>query len=315
MLVASELKGELARIHPARTCCRRAELAGLLYAGRTAAGVSTLDHSTARVAVQLAASLGIPVAPRQLASHRAPPGERAAGERAAGERAAGERPARVAAARRHLQLALDPQLAAGWSWADARPCDRRAFLRGVLLAGSVSLTTSGPHIEFVFRGAAPARELRRRLREMEVRASVLERRGRHVVYLKGREQLGALLRLAGANRALLDFEADGVAREVRNRVNRLLNAEEANLGRTVRAADRQLRAIASLEAVGELARLPDGLREAAIQRRRQPDADLVTLAASLGVSRSAANHRLRRLVALADEHEDRDQARSVKEAT
>lgn len=300
MLVASELKGELARIHPARTCCRRAELAGLLYAGRTTAGVSTLDHATARVAVQLAASLGIPVAPRQLASHRAP---------------AGERPARVSTGRRHLQLALDPQLAAGWSWADARPCDRRAFLRGVLLAGSVSLTASGPHVEFVFHGAAPARELVRRLREMEVRASVLERRGRHVVYLKGREQLGALLRLTGANRALLDFEADGVAREVRNRVNRLLNAEEANLGRTVRAADRQLRAIASLEAAGELPRLPDGLREAAIQRRRQPDADLDTMAASLGVSRSAANHRLRRLVALADEHGDRDQGRSMKEAT
>jgi hypothetical protein len=64
MLVASELKGELARIHPARICCRRAELAGLLYAGRTAAGVSTLDHATARVAVQLAGSLGIAVAPR-----------------------------------------------------------------------------------------------------------------------------------------------------------------------------------------------------------------------------------------------------------
>ena len=50
MLVASELRGELARIHPTRPCCRRAELAGLLYAGRTASGVSTLDHATARVA-------------------------------------------------------------------------------------------------------------------------------------------------------------------------------------------------------------------------------------------------------------------------
>jgi DNA-binding protein WhiA len=121
------------------------------------------------------------------------------------------------------------------------------------------------------------------------------------VYVKGREQLGELLRLTGANRALLDLEADSVAREVRNRLNRLLNAEEANLGRTVRAADRQLQAIARLESRGELARLPDGLREAAAGRRRQPDADLDALAAALGVSRSAVNHRLRRLVALAEE--------------
>jgi hypothetical protein len=275
MLVASELKGELARIHPARTCCRRAELAGLLYAGRTAAGVSTLDHATARVAVQLAGSLGIRVAPRLA----------------------------PASGRRHLEVALDPQLAAGWSWAEAKPCDRRAFLRGVLLAGSMSLTGSGPHVEFVFTDAGRARELMRRLAELDVHASSLLRRRRHVVYLKGREQLGALLRLTGANRALLDLEAEGVARDVRNRVNRLLNAEEANLGRTVRAADRQLRAIDRLESRGELAGLPDSLRETAARRRRHPDADLDSLASGLGVSRSAVNHRLRRLVALADEHD------------
>jgi hypothetical protein len=35
-----------------------------------------------------------------------------------------------------------------------------------------------------------------------------------------------------------------------------------------------------------------------------PDADLDTLAAALGVSRSAANHRLRRLVELAADEED-----------
>ncbi len=282
MLVASELKGELARIHPARTCCQRAELAGLLYAGRTRPGVSTLDHATARVAVQLAGSLGIPVEPRRLG--RARP--------------------RGVGARRHLQVAVDPQLAAGWGWSEAKPCDRRAFLRGALLSGSVSLTSSGPHVEFVLAQASHARELRRRLGEMDVRASTHLRRGRHVVYVKGREQLGDLLRLTGANRALLDLEADSVAREVRNRVNRLLNAEEANLGRTVRAADRQLQAIARLESRGELARLPEVLRETALRRRRQPDADLDALSASLGVSRSAVNHRLRRLVALAEIERD-----------
>jgi cell division protein WhiA len=121
------------------------------------------------------------------------------------------------------------------------------------------------------------------------------------VYLKGQEQIAGLLRLVGANRALLDFETSRVSREVRNRLNRLLYAEEANLARTVKAADRQLQAIGRLEANGDLELLPDGLREAAAQRRRQPDADLDTLASSLGISRSAMNHRLRRLIELAAE--------------
>jgi hypothetical protein len=165
----------------------------------------------------------------------------------------------------------------------------------------VSGGPGGPHVEFVLRERRRAVDLQRLLAASEVRGLRTERRGRHIVYLKGQEQIAGLLRLVGANRALLDFETSRVSRDVRNRLNRLLNAEEANLARTVQAADRQLQAIGHLEAGGELDQLADGLREAAAQRRRQPDADLDTLASSLGISRSAMNHRLRRLVELASE--------------
>ncbi|HET7520719.1 MAG TPA: DNA-binding protein WhiA [Candidatus Limnocylindria bacterium] len=294
MLVAAELKGELARIQPARACCRRAELAGLLFvagdgrASGSRAGISTLDHATARVAMQLAGAIGLPAeGPMPGASH-----------------ATGHAPG----GRRHLQVRLAdagaelPTL----DWADAKACDRGAFLRGALLNASISLGSTSTHVEFVFRDRGRARELIERLRTLSVRARLLPRRGRSVVYLKGQEEVATLLRLTGANRALLDFEAGRVARDVRNRLNRLLNAEEANVDRTVRAADRQLRAIARLAAAGELERLPEGLRDAAEQRRRQPDADLDTLATSLGVSRSAVNHRLRRLVTLAAESDGED---------
>jgi hypothetical protein len=275
MLLAAELKGELARIQPARACCRRAELVGLLYAspqdgGAAAIRVRTLDHATARVAVHLAGSMGVPA----MGPMRG-------------------------AGRHHLEVVMQHADPDAWSWSAAKPHDRRAFLRGALLNASISLGAASTHVEFVFRERARARELVERLRSVQVRGRLLPRRGRTVVYIKGQEEVATLLRLTGANRALLDFEAGRVARDVRNRLNRLLNAEEANLDRTVRAADRQLRAIGQLRASGELEHLTDGLREVAEQRRRQPDADLDTLAGSLGISRSAVNHRLRRLVALA----------------
>ena len=278
MLVASELRGELARIRPARTCCRRAELVGLLQSGAPDGSVRTLDHATARIAVQLAASIGISVTPPRTTSGPHAPG------------------------RHHLRVALHSALPTDWASSTAKACDRRAFLRGVLLgAGSISGGPSGPHVEFVLRDRRAAVDLRRLLAESDVRGSHMMRRGRHVVFLKGQEQIAGLLRLTGANRSLLDFETSRVSREVRNRLNRLLNAEEANLSRTVRAADRQLQAIARLEMAGELEILADGLREAAAQRRRQPEADLDTLASSLDISRSAMNHRLRRIVELAAE--------------
>jgi hypothetical protein len=282
MLVAAELKGELARIQPARACCRRAELAGLLFANPD--GVRTLDHATARVAVHLAASAGLPATGPVSAARRATPTVPAS------HRGGG---------RHHLQVLLGAVDAEAWSWTSAQAHDRRAFLRGALLNASISVGGSSTHVEFVFHERMRARDLLERLRSVDVHGKLLPRRGRSVVYLKGQEEVATLLRLTGANRALLDFEANRVARDVRNRLNRLLNAEEANVDRTVRAADRQLRAIAELAATGELERLPEGLRETAEQRRRQPDADLDTLAGSLGISRSAVNHRLRRLITLA----------------
>ena len=284
MLLAGEVKGELARIHPARACCRRAELIGLLH-GRADGTLRTLDHAVARTAVALASSLGMSVEPpRPIVSDR--DGGRAGG-------------------RHHLVVELDRAALGGWSWDGAPMCDRRSFLRGVLLAsGSLSFGASGAHVEFVLRSAEAAGQLRDALDSLEVRALLTTRRGRPVVYLKGHEEIAALFRLVGANRGVLELETLRVGRDVRAQLNRLLNAEEANLGRTVAAADRQLSAIAALQERGRLERLGTGLREAAAARRRMPDADLDTLAAALGVSRSAVNHRLRRLVELASDEED-----------
>jgi cell division protein WhiA len=170
--------------------------------------------------------------------------------------------------------------------------------------GSISFSASGPHIEIVLGDSNAAIELQRALASLEVRALRVERRGRQVVYLKGQEEIGALLRLVGANRGVLELETYRVGRDVQARLNRLINAEEANLARTVRAADRQLSAIARLEVDGGLASLAPGLREMAVLRRQMPDADLDTLAAAIGLSRSAVNHRLRRLVELATDKED-----------
>ena len=293
MLVPGELKGELARIHPARACCRRAELAGLAYGDSTveATGAGrlelrTLDPATARVAVHLAGGLGA------LHAQSAAPSPVDVARR-------------TPRVRRRLRVAFDASTIREWSWATAPPCDRRAFVRGLLLgSGSVSLSRRGAHIEFVFRDRRLAEEARRRLEASEVRAALLQRRGRRVLYVKGREEVATLLRLTGANRGLLDFETDRVTRDVRNRLNRLLNAEEANLSRTVVAAGRQLHAIARLDRSGRLAGLSEPLRAAARVRRVHPDADLDAIATLLGVSRSAANHRLRRLVELADELDD-----------
>lgn len=267
MRAARDVKGELARIEPARACCRRAELEGLRF--QDGGAIRTLDPSTARVAVRLGAG-------RAVAS-----------------------PERHSGNRHHLAV-VAPDAPDTWSWSTATTCDRRAFLRGVLLAsGSLSFSRSGPHVEFVFRDPGQARMLRRRLAAMEVPAATYERRGRTVVYVKGRDRVAALLQLTGAHGALLELETEQVGHDVQNRLNRLLNAEAANVNRTVRAAERQVRAIERLAAAGRLDDLSPGLRLVADARRNHPESDLEALAAEIGLGRSAVHHRLRRLEQLA----------------
>jgi DNA-binding protein WhiA len=209
-------------------------------------------------------------------------------------------PAERGSGTRHHLAVLDAGGEDRWSWTGAAPHDRQAFLRGVVLgSGSLSFSRTGPHVEFVFRSRSKARTLQRRLAGGGIRSAVYERRGRAVVYVKGREQVAALLQLTGAHGALLELESEQVGHDVQNRLNRLLNAEAANVGRTVRAAERQVRAIERLEAAGRLAELSPRLRIVADARRAHPEADLEALADVLQIGRSAVHHRLRRIEQLA----------------
>ena len=109
--------------------------------------------------------------------------------------------------------------------------------------------------------------------------------------------------LLGAEKAAEAFEVARNLKEVKNQVNRIVNCETANVQKSVDAAGRQLTAIRLLEEKGAVAGLSAGLREMAAVRREHPMATLAELAELLGIGKSGVNHRLRKLVALADGQE------------
>src|SRR4029077_14227915 len=123
--------------------------------------------------------------------------------------------------------------------------------------------------------------------------------GQSVVYVKDGDGIVRLLSLVGASRAVIEFENVRVMREVNGEVNRRLNCETANIGKSIGSGLRQAAAIESLAATGVLEALPPALREMARWRRENPELNLVELAGRMKLSKSAVNHRLRRLQALA----------------
>lgn len=200
--------------------------------------------------------------------------------------------------RRAVGEGLTPVMAFEWRTA-AEHC-RTAWLRGRFLArGSLSLAGGRTHLEFV---VAPdeAAELAGRLEEIGLPASWRIRRGRGVVTWKSGESVGTFLRRIGAAGALLELEARQVSRALRGELNRVLNAESANLQRAVAAAGRQLDAIATLEADGRLTEQPYVVRLVADARRETPEATLSELAERLDLHRSAVQRALERMERLSE---------------
>jgi DNA-binding transcriptional regulator WhiA len=188
---------------------------------------------------------------------------------------------------------------ADFAWdAGADHC-RFAWLRGLFLArGSLIIANSQAHLEFVVDPAA-ATELSRRLADAGLPASVRVRRGRGVVTWKGGDVILTFLRRVGASGTALELEARQVSRALRGELNRVMNAESANVRRSVAAAGRQLAAIEALAANGQLAAQPAAVRRVADARRATPEASLTDLAERLGVHRSRVQRALERIERLA----------------
>ena len=184
---------------------------------------------------------------------------------------------------------------------DGRPehC-RMAWLRGLFLSrGSLSLAGGRTHLEFVV-DAAVAPTLAQRLGAGGLPASWRLRRGLGVVTWKSAETVDLFLRRIGAGPTLLEIEARQVARTLRGELNRILNAESANVERTVEASTRQLDAIRALAADGRLAGEGPTIRIVAAARRETPEATLAELASRLGLHRSAVQRALDRIERLAE---------------
>ena len=205
-----------------------------------------------------------------------------------------------AVARLLVRLRRDGTTGATFDWDAAAEHCRMAWLRGRFLArGSLSLAGGRTHLEFV----VPTEEapiLAGRLADIGLPAAWRVRRGKGVVTWKSAEAVGTFLRRIGAAGALLELEARQVSRALRGELNRVLNAESANLQRAVAAAGRQLDAIAILDADGRLMEQPYLVRLVADARRETPEATLSDLAERLELHRSAVQRALERLERLAE---------------
>lgn len=180
----------------------------------------------------------------------------------------------------------------------------RAFIRGAFLGGgSISDPEKNYHLEFVTNNEEFAESLKDLINSLGFNSKTVSRKNNYVVYLKESEQISDLLNIIGAHQALLSLESTKIVKEMRNNVNRLVNCETANLSKTVNAAVRQIENIKYIEEKMGLNHLPPNLREIAMLRIEYEDLTLKELGemAKPELSKSAVNHRLRKIEQIADD--------------
>ena len=181
-------------------------------------------------------------------------------------------------------------------------CCRVAFARGAFLAGgSVTDPEKRYHLELTTTHQKVARETDALLLELGYGAKLTSRGGNCVLYFKQSELIEDFLTMLGAPVCAMDVMQAKMEKDLRNGVNRRVNCETANLTKVVDAAQEQIAAIRRLQRAGGLEALPEKLRQSAQLRLENPEATLQELAdmQTPPVSKSAINHRMRKLVQLA----------------
>ena len=184
-------------------------------------------------------------------------------------------------------------------------CCKTAFLRGAFLAGgSVTDPAKGYHLELATTHQSVAKETYALMNEvLGFSPKLTERGGSAVLYLKQSEKISDLLTLLGAGVGAMAIMEARLEKEMSNKVNRRCNCDDANISKVVEAAQEQLFAIRTLREAGLFENLPEKLKQAAVAREQNPEAALTELAGQMEppISKPAMNHRLQRLVQMAQE--------------
>ncbi len=180
---------------------------------------------------------------------------------------------------------------------------KKAIIRGAFLgSGSISNPENSYHLEIVFGNNFNLEVMKKIFESLDISVKELIKRNRYSLYIKDGEEISKLLALIGANKAVMLFEDIRIKKEMRGKVNRIVNCETANLNKTINAAIEQIEAINKLKENGKFNKLDDNLKELASLRIEYPNMSLIELGKKLKnpVGKSGVNYRLKKIMEIAN---------------
>lgn len=178
------------------------------------------------------------------------------------------------------------------------------FARGAfLVSGTISDPKSSYHLEISTPYTNLTKDMISLLSDIGFPPHSTVRKSSNVIYYKDSEQIVDFLTAIGASNAAFEVINRKIMKEYRNNVNRRVNFETANIGKTVSACNEINNLIRFLIDSGAISELDTELQKTAYARLDNPVMSLSELAATFDppISKSGLSHRLRRITAFANE--------------
>ena len=177
--------------------------------------------------------------------------------------------------------------------------EEKALIRGAFMgSGSVNNPESKYHLEVSLGTKTNLEKLEKILKKSKINVKTYQTS----IYIKEGEEISKFLALIGANKAVMKFEDIRIQKEMRGKVNRLVNCETANLNKTINASIEQIAAIKKLQETGNFKKLDNNLKEIAMLRLENPNMSLIELGKLLKepIGKSGVNYRLKKLMEIAN---------------
>ena len=178
--------------------------------------------------------------------------------------------------------------------------DLKAVIRGVFMgSGSINNPEKEYHLEVELNNEKNLENFRKILEKMDIKVKVFK----NTIYIKEGEEISKFLALIGANKAVMKFEDIRIQKEMRGKVNRLVNCKTANLNKIINASIEQIAAIKKMQETGKFQKLDDNLKEIAELRLKNPNMPLAELGKLLKepIGKSGVNYRLKKIMEIANE--------------
>ena len=173
--------------------------------------------------------------------------------------------------------------------------DKKSIIRGTFLgSGSINNPENSYHLEIIF---STEENLDFIIEILKQDFNIIVKKlvsNKILLYIKEGETISNFLALIGANKGILKFEDIRVQKEMRSKVNRLVNCKTANMNKTINASIEQIEAIKKLQEKKKFNLLDENLKEIALLRLENPNMSLIGKKLKKPLGKSGVNYRLKK---------------------